>query len=258
MPLARSTTRPAGCVNPQCRRHRRHPDTSFGRLTVRDRPCLYGGERFFSPPLLGDRDYPTPRGAVRCRRASPAAGYAVLGILPIYMFFLSLPGNLIIGGLEEAGWMYILQPELDKKYGFVLSSVFVGIIWVLWHIPLFFIPGTNHGEGLINFFDVCSSSHCISIFLRGNLQNIRKRPCVYVRIIPHHVQCGIPHLWRPDYDLCGNHCRKYCDCSYFNCNRCDIQKEQTDSISIFCTALYYEHSTHMKNLYSLFRSQWRA
>ncbi|MFD3449931.1 CPBP family intramembrane glutamic endopeptidase [Microbacteriaceae bacterium 4G12] len=73
-------------------------------------------------------------------------------VLPFYTFFLSLLGNLIIGGLEEAGWMYILQPELDKKYGFVLSSVFVGIIWILWHIPLFFIPGTNHGEGLINFW----------------------------------------------------------------------------------------------------------
>ena len=78
------------------------------------------------------------------------SGRTELGI-PFYTFFLSLPGNLIIGGLEEAGWMYILQPELDKKYGFVLSSVFVGIIWTLWHIPLFFIPGTNHGEGLINF-----------------------------------------------------------------------------------------------------------
>ena len=73
-------------------------------------------------------------------------------VLPFYTFFLSLLGNLIIGGLEESGWMYILQPELDKKYGFVLSAAFVGIILILWHIPLFFIPGTNHGEGLINFW----------------------------------------------------------------------------------------------------------
>lgn len=29
-------------------------------------------------------------------------------VLPFYMFFLALPSNLIIGGLEEAGWMYIL------------------------------------------------------------------------------------------------------------------------------------------------------
>ena len=72
--------------------------------------------------------------------------------LPFYTFFLSLSGGLIIGGLEESGWMYILQPALDKKYGFVLSSFFVGIIWLVWHIPLFFIPGTNHGDGLINFW----------------------------------------------------------------------------------------------------------
>ncbi len=73
-------------------------------------------------------------------------------VQPFYMFFLNLPGSLIIGGLEEAGWMYILQPRLYKKYGFVLSSVCVGFIWFLWHIPLFFIRGTGHYEGLIDFW----------------------------------------------------------------------------------------------------------
>ena len=71
--------------------------------------------------------------------------------LPFYAFFLSLPGNLFIGGLEEAGWSYILQPRLEQKYGYVLSCVFTGMIWILWHIPLFFIPGTNHAEGMIHF-----------------------------------------------------------------------------------------------------------
>lgn len=71
--------------------------------------------------------------------------------MPFDTFFLSLCGNLVIGGLEEAGWMYILQPELDKKYGYVPSSLIVGVIWLLWHVPLFFIAGTNHGEGLIDF-----------------------------------------------------------------------------------------------------------
>lgn len=32
-------------------------------------------------------------------------------VLPFYMFFLALPGNLIIGGLEEAGWMYLYQAK---------------------------------------------------------------------------------------------------------------------------------------------------
>lgn len=46
--------------------------------------------------------------------------------LPFYAFFLSLPGNLFIGGLEEAGWSYLLWPELDRKFGYVLSCVFSG------------------------------------------------------------------------------------------------------------------------------------
>ncbi|MFB8228082.1 CPBP family intramembrane glutamic endopeptidase [Cellulosimicrobium sp. NPDC055967] len=72
--------------------------------------------------------------------------------VPWFMFFLSLPGNLVIGGMEEAGWMTALQPGLDRRWGFVASSLVVGIIWLLWHVPLFFIPGTNHESGLIDFW----------------------------------------------------------------------------------------------------------
>ena len=67
---------------------------------------------------------------------------------PIYMLIAFLPVMLVGGGLEEAGWRYILQPELDKKYGFVLSSIITAIIWFAWHIPLFYIPGTNQHEAL--------------------------------------------------------------------------------------------------------------
>lgn len=62
-------------------------------------------------------------------------------MLPLYMFIPALSIMVTIGGgIEEAGWRYILQPELNKKYGFVLSSIIVTPIWALWHLPLFFIP----------------------------------------------------------------------------------------------------------------------
>ena len=64
-------------------------------------------------------------------------------IEPLYMFFAFLPIMVIGGGLEEAGWRYILQPELDKKFGFILSSIIVAPIWALWHLPLFFIQGVR-------------------------------------------------------------------------------------------------------------------
>ncbi len=111
------------------------------------------------------------------------SGYTEIA-LPFYTFFLSLPGCLIIGGLEEAGWMYILQPELDKKYGFVLSSVFVGIIWVLWHIPLFFIPGTNHGEGLINFWMFAVQLMAFRFF-NGAIYRISGKGCVFMSVLFH-------------------------------------------------------------------------
>lgn len=105
-------------------------------------------------------------------------------VLPFYMFFLSLPGGIIIGGLEEAGWMYLLQPELDKKYGFALASLFVGIIWVFWHIPLFFIPGTNHEAGLINFWMFTVQVMSFSFF-RGALYQISGKGYVFVCMIFH-------------------------------------------------------------------------
>lgn len=104
--------------------------------------------------------------------------------LPFYTFFLSLPGNLIIGGMEESGWMYILQPELDKKYGFVLSAVFVGIIWTLWHIPLFFIPGTNHGEGLINFWMFAVQLMAFRFF-NGAIYKISGKGRVFMCVLFH-------------------------------------------------------------------------
>lgn len=105
-------------------------------------------------------------------------------VLPFYTFFLSLPGCLIIGGLEEAGWMYILQPGLYKKYGFVISSVFVGLIWIIWHIPLFYIPGTNHGEGLINFWMFAVQLMAFRFFY-GAIYRISGKGRVFMSVLFH-------------------------------------------------------------------------
>jgi membrane protease YdiL (CAAX protease family) len=105
-------------------------------------------------------------------------------VLPFYMIFLSLPGNLIIGGLEESGWMYALQPRLDKKYGFIISSILVGLIWIPWHIPLFFIPGTNHEDGLINFW-MFSVQLIAFRFFNGAIYKISGKGRVFMCVLFH-------------------------------------------------------------------------
>ena len=69
---------------------------------------------------------------------------------PIYAIVFMIPMMLLGGGLEEAGWRYILQPELEKKYNFIISTLSVSIIWWLWHLPLFYIQGVAQNE--LNYF----------------------------------------------------------------------------------------------------------
>ena len=59
---------------------------------------------------------------------------------------------LIGGGLEEAGWRYMLQPELEKKYPFTISTIIVTVIWWFWHLPLFYIQGiSQYGQNYLAF-----------------------------------------------------------------------------------------------------------
>ena len=65
---------------------------------------------------------------------------------PIFMLIVILPMMLFGGGNEEVGWRMILQPELEKKFGFHIATIFTSIIWWLWHLPIFFIRGTANAK----------------------------------------------------------------------------------------------------------------
>ncbi len=116
--------------------------------------------------------------------------------LPFYMFFLSLPGNLFIGGLEEAGWTYVLQPGMNQRYGFILSSILVGAIWIFWHIPLFFIPGTSHCEGLIDFWMFNVQVMSLSFF-RGAIYKIAGKGYVFPFVLFHTMFNSASALFAP-------------------------------------------------------------
>ena len=50
---------------------------------------------------------------------------------------------LVIG--EEIGWRGFLQPRLRTRMGLLESGLVVGVVWTLWHAPMYL------GEGLIAF-----------------------------------------------------------------------------------------------------------
>ena len=60
--------------------------------------------------------------------------------LAAFLSFMSGPWS------EEFGWRgYALDPIL-RRFGPFLGSVGLGLIWGVWHLPLFFMPATWHGQ----------------------------------------------------------------------------------------------------------------
>ena len=58
---------------------------------------------------------------------------------PVYL--LLFPIMIVVGGLEEVCWRFVLQSSLEKKLPFFTASSIISIIWATWHLPLFFIVG---------------------------------------------------------------------------------------------------------------------
>jgi uncharacterized protein len=67
----------------------------------------------------------------------------------IYLFVI-----VIVGGPlgEEIGWRGFLQPELLKRFNPAITSLFIAIIWLTWHVPLFWLEGAAQEGGSIILF----------------------------------------------------------------------------------------------------------
>lgn len=75
------------------------------------------------------------------------------------------------GGLEEAGWRYILQPNLEKIMPFSLATLLTSTIWGLWHVPLFFMVGTSQQNMNFGAFFVLLISFSFSLAVIRKLTN---------------------------------------------------------------------------------------
>ena len=54
---------------------------------------------------------------------------------------LLIASSIIGGGLEEIGWRGFMLPRVQASFGALTASIVVGVIWMLWHAPLFVVPG---------------------------------------------------------------------------------------------------------------------
>jgi len=72
---------------------------------------------------------------------SPASGH-------LLMTLVNLPLILLLGGPlgEEFGWRGYALPVLQDRWGWRAASLVLGLVWGVWHLPLFFIEGTSQAH----------------------------------------------------------------------------------------------------------------
>jgi len=64
-------------------------------------------------------------------------------VVPTFFLILVLGGPLN----EELGWRGFMLPQLLKARGSQQAALIVGVVWAIWHLPLFWISGASQ-EGI--------------------------------------------------------------------------------------------------------------
>jgi membrane protease YdiL (CAAX protease family) len=62
--------------------------------------------------------------------------------LPAFFLLTMIGGPLG----EEFGWRGFALPYLQRKWGPLVATIVIGVVWALWHLPQFFQPETFHGQ----------------------------------------------------------------------------------------------------------------
>ncbi|MEH6535952.1 MAG: type II CAAX endopeptidase family protein [Psychroserpens sp.] len=123
--------------------------------------------------------------------------------------FISIPtilwAGLYAGPLgEELGWRGFLLPELQKIFSNLKSAVIIGIIWFVWHIPLFWAPfGTLVSGEKITLIPVLTYFFmlvCLSIIITWLV--VKSKKSVLIAILFHlSINAGIALLFFPELNI---------------------------------------------------------
>ncbi|BFN38033.1 CPBP family intramembrane glutamic endopeptidase [Fidelibacter multiformis] len=90
-----------------------------------------------------------------------------LFILPVFLFMFFLGGSV----QEEFGWRGFALPRLLKKWNPLWAALFLGLIWGVWHFPLFYISTLSQSYmnfGLFILLTLCFSLLMTHLYLQSD------------------------------------------------------------------------------------------
>jgi membrane protease YdiL (CAAX protease family) len=79
----------------------------------------------------------------------------VTGLPPWWLYPVMFLGmSLVGGGLEEPAWRGYALPRLLDRYSPLTATLVLGIVWMVWHLPLFFAASVSQTHIPFGLFTV--------------------------------------------------------------------------------------------------------
>jgi membrane protease YdiL (CAAX protease family) len=69
--------------------------------------------------------------------------WPAFGQEPVYLMAIAIVFSTPVQAGEEIGWRGYALPRLSARLGLSSASTALGVIWACWHLPFFFISGTD-------------------------------------------------------------------------------------------------------------------
>jgi len=124
---------------------------------------------------------------------------------PAWQVALTIVPMFIVIGIvngEELAWRGYAMPRLQARYNALTASIIMGLIWSLFHLPLFFTV-TGSSQSGMSFWSFTISTVCLSILFTWMLNNTRGS--VFLAYLFHAAQNTWSQVFNIDHSHGGDY-----------------------------------------------------
>ena len=107
--------------------------------------------------------------------------WPAFGDTPVLVMAAALFVSTWVQAGEEVGWRGYALPRLARRLGLGGGSVVLGVIWAVWHLPLFFIPGSgSDGQSFVIYL-----AHVIALSVATSWLYWRSSGSLFLPMLMH-------------------------------------------------------------------------